>query len=113
MVTLTNVGSAYDTVAAARGLGIELVDFTGVSQIVFAVLVNKIGTGTQSWQLWNVTDGTEIAVLIDSGAAGDMKELRNTFNVNLVGVKMVRVRAKSSNAADDPVFYGASILMTP
>jgi hypothetical protein len=30
--------------------------------------------------------------------------------VELSGVKTVRVRAKSTNGADDPIFYGASVL---
>lgn len=110
MVTLTNVGANYDTTAASRGLGIQDIDFTGIAQVVFRVRVNKIGTGTQSWQLWNETDGAEIARIDDAAAAGDNKNLVTTVVVALIGVKTVRVRAKSTVAGDDPVFYGASVL---
>lgn len=109
MVTLTNVGSAYDSIAASKGLGLFRVNFTGLTQLVLDVFVNKIGTGTQSWQLWNVTDGTQIGVIDDAGPAGD-KVLNATFNVSLTGEKLVRLRAKSTVAADDPVFYDYSVL---
>lgn len=110
MVTLTNVGSAYDTTAASRGLGIQDIEFTGVTQIIFRVRVNKIGTGTQSWQLWNETDNAEVARIDDTSAAGDNKNLVTTVNVSLTGIKTLRVRAKSTVSTDDPVFYGASVL---
>lgn len=110
MVTLTNVGANYDAIAASKGLGIQDIDFTGVTSVVFRVFVNKIGTGTQSWQLWNVTDGAEICVVSDAGASGD-KYLSVQQNVSLVGIKTVRVRARSTVGADDPVFYAASILL--
>lgn len=113
MITLTNVGSSYDAIAASRGLGIQDVDFTGIAQVVFRVRVNKVGTGTQSWQLWNDTDGTEIARIDDAGAAGDNKSLVVIANVSLIGIKTVRVRAKSTVSNDDPVFYGASVLTVP
>lgn len=110
MITLTNVGSSYDAIAASRGLGIQDIDFTGIGQVIFRVRVNKVGTGTQSWQLWNDTDGAEIARIDDSAAAGDNKSLVTTVNVSLTGVKTCRVRAKSTLSTDDPVFYGASVL---
>lgn len=106
--TLTNVGASYDAIQASRGLGIALIDFTGVEAIEFRVGCNKIGTGTQSWQLWNQTDGQEIGVIDDAGAAGD-KVLTATFENIPTGVKLCRVRCKSSVAADDPVYGGAAI----
>ena len=110
MITLTNVGSSYDAIAASRGLGIQDINFTGIAQVVFRVRVNKVGSGTQSWQLWNETDGAEIARIDDATGAGDNKSLFTTVNVSLTGIKTVRVRAKSTVAGDDPVFYGASVL---
>jgi hypothetical protein len=89
-----------------------LIDFVGVEQIEFRVGANKVGSGTQSWQLWNVTDGAEIGVIDDAGGTGD-KILSATFSGASVpsGVKLVRVRAKSTVAADDPVYYGSAVLL--
>lgn len=109
MVTLTNVGASYDAIAASKGLGIQEIDFTGVTSVIFTVFVNKVGTGTQSWQLWNVTDASEIGVVADAGAAGD-KYLSVQQGVSLTGVKRVRIRAKSTVSTDDPVFYGGSVV---
>lgn len=109
MIALTNVGASYDAIAASRGLGFADIDFTNVAQVVFRVRYNKVGTGTLSWQLWNDTDGAEIARIDDSTAAGDNKNQSVTANVALSGVKSVRVRAKSTTSADDPVFYGSSV----
>jgi len=114
--TLTNVGAAYDTtttVFASQGLGLVRVQTAGITGAEFTVRVNKIGTGTQSWQLWNETDSSEIAVVDDAGAAG-VKML--TVSVSLpgpltAGLKTLRVRAKSTTAADDPLYLGASLLI--
>ncbi len=111
MITLTNVGSTYDAISAAKGLGLGLVDFTGVTSVTFAVFVNKVGTGTQSWQLWNVTDSTQVGVIDDVGASGE-KTLQSVFSVALTGIKLLRVRVKSTVAGDDPIFYGGAILVS-
>ncbi len=109
---LTNVGAAYDTVANAKGLGIALVDMTGIDTIEFRVFYNKIGTGTLSWQLWNQTDGAQVGVITDAAAAGDNKlGSAQITGLALSGLKVLRVRAQSTNAADDPVFYGAALLL--
>jgi len=112
--TLTNIGTTYDNTPISRGLGVALVEIGGISAITFGVRVNKVGNGTQSWQLWNETNGAEVAVIDDAAAAGDNKLLSTaaTFDPPLSpGVKILRVRAKSTTAADDPVYYGGSLLM--
>lgn len=109
---LSNVGGAYDTTSNSRGLGIGVVDFTGAISIDFRVFVQKVGTGTQDWQLYNETDGLEIGVLSDAGGAAE-RVLTGTFTTGLpTGVKQVRVRARSSNATDDPVYLGAAMLVS-
>ena len=111
-VTLTNLASAYDGINAARGLGVVRVDFTNVTRVDFWVDVNKIGTGTQSWQLWNVTDGSELAVIDDAGATGN-KTLSVAVTSGLpTGEKTLRVRAKSTVSTDDPLYYGAYIKLS-
>jgi hypothetical protein len=111
MVTLTNVGTSYDAIAASKGLGICLIDFTGKTSLTLAVYRNRIGTGTLSWQVWNVTNAAEIAVITDSGATGDLL-VQQTFAISLTGVKMVRIRCKSTVAGDDPVYYDGTILVS-
>jgi hypothetical protein len=112
-LVLTNVGAAYDAIAPARGLGMTEVDFTGCTRLDFTVRVNKVGTGTQSWQLWSETDSAQLAVIDDAAAAGDNKVLTVAVTSNLpTGVKRVRVRAKSTTAADDPVFYGSCLRLS-
>ena len=108
-LVLTNVGTSYDTIAPAKGLGIALVDFSQTNTIYFQVFVNKIGTGTQSWQLYNVTDAAEIGVINDAGTTGD-KVLSATITTGIPsGEKLVRIRAKSTTAGDDPVYYSGTI----
>lgn len=102
VVTLTNVGSTPQVIGAARA------DFTNITQVELTVRANKIGTGTQSWQLWNETDGVQVAVIADSGAAGE-KTLTTTVNIaaqNWTGMKLLFLRASSSVAADDPIYRG-------
>ena len=117
MITLTNVGTAYDAIPAARGLGIGRRDFRGFDRLTFDVLHNKVGTGVVTYQLFNVTDnaplldalGVEVSVS-DALVAGE-RLLSATFVVNRADVKLLRVRAKSTVAGDDPVYLGGSVLL--
>lgn len=109
--TLTNIGASYDTINAAKGLGFVGIQTAGIVELTFAVKVNKIGTGTQSWQLWNETDSAEVGVIDDAGSTGD-KTLSTTITPGspmAAGFKVLRVRAKSTVAADDPLYYGAAL----
>lgn len=109
LAVLTNVGASYDAVNASRGLGFVETDWTGVTQIIFTVKVNKVGTGTQSWQLWNETNAAQIGVIDDAGAAGN-KTLTTTLTAGLpTGVKVLRIRCKSTVSTDDPLYYGANL----
>jgi hypothetical protein len=112
-VTLTNVGNAYVSNYAARGLGVVRLECAGISAFEFGVSVNKIGSGTQSWQLWDETNSLEVAVIDDDGAAGN-KQLATTqtFGSPLAaGIRTLRVRVKSTTAQDDPIYYGASLIV--
>jgi hypothetical protein len=108
-LTITNIGTTYDAVALSQGLGSAIIQSAGITQIIFGVRVNKVGTGTQSWQLWNETDAVEVGVIDDAGATG-VKNLSTTINSAPLsaGIKTIRIRAKSTTAADDPVYMGAS-----
>lgn len=109
-VQLTNVGNTYDSTSQSKGLGVVQVQTAGITQFQFGVFVNKVGSGTQSWQLWNHTTQAEVAVLDDAGATGD-KVLSVTQDVGPLSANLhvVRVRVKSTTAQDDPIFYGASL----
>lgn len=110
-ITLTNVGTTYDGTATALGLGSVLVQTAGITHLDLMVRVNKVGSGTQSWQLWNDSDGAEIMVIDDAGAAG-VKNLQGSrdFPTPLpVGLKLGRIRAKSTVGADDPIYLGAAL----
>lgn len=110
-VALTNIGATYDAIAASQGLGSAIIQTVGITNIIFGVRVNKVGSGTQSWQLWNDTDSTEIAVIDDTGAAGVKNlSISKDFSSPLTaGIKIIRIRAKSTTAQDDPVYMGASV----
>jgi hypothetical protein len=111
-VTLTNVGAAYDTTPASKGLGVCRIETFGVSGFEFGVFVNKVGSGTQSWQLWDQTNSAQLAVIDDAGASGE-KTLAVSQAVSPLpaSLRTLRVRVKSTTAADDPVFYGASLAL--
>lgn len=112
-VQLSNVGTSYDAISASQGLPMFRIQTAGINQFEFTVRVNKVGSGTQSWQLWNETDGTEITVIDDAGASG-VKTLSTTHTFGLplgAGFKTIRVRAKSTTGADDPIYLGGALLI--
>ena len=108
MVTCTNCGTAATWYA---GLPAGRLDFTGAVSLTFWLRVNKVGTGTQTWTLRNVTDNTILATVSDAGAVG-WKELETSVVVNLAGVKKVRVEIHSTSASDDPVFGGWDVVLS-
>jgi hypothetical protein len=112
-VALTNVGASYDAIAQSKGLGWCRLQLAGITGIEFRVRHNKVGTGTITYQLWNETDGSEVTLVDDAGAAGERElSVTRTFDPALsAGVKAMRVRAKSTVSTDDPVYYGASVLI--
>jgi len=112
LAVLTNVGTTFDAVNASRGLGMVLVDTNGLTAIEWHLQVNKIGSGTQNWQLWNDTAGSEIALIQDTGGSGN-KTLTTTVTSGLpTGIVRLRVRARSTVSTDDPVYYGSTLLLT-
>lgn len=114
LVTLTNIGNTYDAIPASQGLPFVRIQTAGITRFEFTVRSNKVGSGTQSWQLWNDTDGVEVTVINDAGATGvkSMNVVHNFPAPLAAGFKTIRVRAKSTTAADDPVFLGASLLIS-
>ena len=112
-VTLTNVGATYDAIGAAKGLGFVAVDVQAITRLEIRIRYNKVGTGTLTWQLWNETDAQELGT-VDDTVAGDNK----TASIIVTpasplsgGVKLLRVRVKSTVATDDPIYYGACLFL--
>jgi hypothetical protein len=111
-LALTNVGAAYDATAASKGLGHVRVETAGVNAVEFLVRYDKVGTGTLTFQLWNETTGLEVGALNDAAASANGKVLSSvlTFAPPLgPGIADLRVRCKSTVAADDPNYYGSSL----
>ncbi len=111
-VSMTNVGTTYDSIAASKGLGYARVEGSGISGVEFTVRYNKIGTGTLSWQLFDDTNSVEVGVIDDAAAAADNRQ--GTIEITpgsplAAGLHTLRVRCKSTVAADDPVYYGAAL----
>lgn len=117
MVTLTNVGASYDTIPASRGLGIGRRDFRGFDRLTFDIYHQKVGTGTISYRLFNVTDNTPLLdaggseIRLDDANAASTRVLSADFVVNRNDIKLLRVQAKSTVSGDDPVYLGASVLL--
>jgi hypothetical protein len=109
---LTNVGAAYDATGPSKGLGFARLDAAGVSGVEFSVYYSKVGTGVLSWQLWDDTGAVEVARIDEAAGepAGDkLKTATRSFVPLPPGSRALRVRVKSTVAADDPVYYGASV----
>jgi hypothetical protein len=111
---LTNVGSSYDAIAPAKGLGFVALDVTGITQATVRIRYNKVGSGTLTWQLWNETNSVELGTLDDAAAAGDNKQgdiVVTPASPLSGGTKLLRLRVKSTTATDDPVYYGSCLFV--
>ena len=112
-VTLTNVGTTYDTTGASKGLGFTAVNVDGITQVTLRVRYNKIGTGVLRWQLFNETNAQELG-FADDGVSGDNKTIDIVVTPGSPlsgGIKLLRPRVQSTVATDDPVYYGSCLLV--
>jgi hypothetical protein len=120
-VTLTNVGAAYDTNVDSQSLPFLYLQCAGITRVDIELRVRKVGTGTQDWQLFDDTSGVAAigpgalttGSLSDTNGAGDHTLVASrTFAAPLTpGVRKMRLRARSSVPADDPVFLAAALLL--
>jgi len=109
VTTLTNIGTNPVVI------GIAEADFTNVRRVKLTVRVNKIGTGTQTWQLWNETNSAALATIADAGGTGDKTLATAEIDISgsgLSGMKLLFLRAFSSVGADDPVFRGGCAVLS-
>lgn len=108
----TNIGAAFvDIYTETNSQGKALrVDFTGKTQYAAGVWWDKIGTGTQNVRCVDVDNVANVLfdIVVVSG--------RNTTGPTALpgfatGIKYLKLQAKSTTAADDPVFRNANVLL--
>lgn len=120
-VTLTNVGTAYDTTLDSQSLPFIWLQVAGITRVDMEVRHRKVGTGSQDYQLFNDTDAIEAigpstitsGSFTDTNGAGDrtLTGRRDFASPLAPGVKRLRLRARSSVPADDPIFLNAALLV--
>ncbi len=112
---LTNVGLTYDGTHASGGGGHVQVEYGGINAFAWKVGLNRnAATGTIFCQLWNDTEGVQVAEVSDTAGAGNkfLPESVQTFTPVLApGIRSLRVRIRSTVAADDPAYLGSSLLI--
>jgi hypothetical protein len=110
--TLSNVGSTYDANATSQRLPHTVVFTDRIVEVALDIRVIKVGSGVQSWQLWDDDIGAEVAVIDDNTAAGATPRVGRVVvpYVPVPGaIRRWRLRAKSTIAADDPIFLSAVV----
>lgn len=103
--SLANVGTTFKVIAVLR------LQTAGIVGFEFGCFVSKVGTGVQSWQLWDQTNSQQVAVFDDAGAAGDhvLGPITQAVTSMPVGVRTLALRVRSTVANDDPIHYGSSL----
>lgn len=113
VITKTNIGTAYVNIPPGANGERIVVDFTGCTQYRIRLHANLIGLG--QWGARVVRDG-DSEVLHDApnlGAAGereldsDWQDLPAAFLGQ--GLTALRAQAKSTTAADDPIFRSMAL----
>jgi hypothetical protein len=111
-LTLTNIGTAYDSIPATKSLGYVRLETFGITELEINLRYNQQSAGQIDFQLWNETDAVSIGVSSTTGV-GDNKNPIGTFTPATspmpAGLKILRVRCKSAVAADDAFYYGGNI----
>jgi hypothetical protein len=104
--TKTNIGSSFINVYTGNAGEGQLVDFFGMKEYRLVVSVNKVGTGTQDAGIMDVTNAANVVSVADAGAAGEhtLDSGWIALAAWMTGQVIVKPVAKSSVAADDPVY---------
>lgn len=111
-ITKTNIGTAFVNIynqTNADGKSVSI-DTNGKTEARLSVNWNKIGAGTQTVQVIDVVGSV---VLISMNVVSGYNETALTaIPASLLNtVKRYNLRAKSTTAADDPIFEGAAIYL--
>jgi hypothetical protein len=112
-VTKTNIGTSYVNVPVGLNGERTLVDFTGCTQFRLILNMNAVGSG--AWGARVVRDSDNAVLFENANITGagekeldtDWQDLPAAAN----GPTLVRLQAKSTTAADDPVFRRCLMLV--
>lgn len=110
-ITKTNIGTAYVNISPRTNGERLLVDFTGCTQYRLKACANFVGTGPFGLRVIRDSDS---AVLHESATIALTGEREvdtdwQTLPAAASGLIYVRVQAKSTVGADDPVFGGIQL----
>lgn len=107
-ITKTNLPTTNTNVYIGNSGEGQLINFAGMSQYRFVYHVNKVGTGTQTASLVDVTNAANLIEVADADAAGEHTKDSGWTNLPAwaVGEKIVKPMARSTVATDDPIYRG-------
>lgn len=110
-ITKTNIGTAMadvynQTNAAGKKL---LIDTNAKTDCRLSVNWNKVGTGTQTVEVVDDANNVLLSITVVSGFNDSTSVAIPAAFQNVVTA--VRLRAKSTTGADDPVFEGAALYL--
>lgn len=107
-ITKTNIGTAYVNIPPGLNGERIVVDFTGCTQFRFLMNANLIGTGQWGARCIRDSDSEVLIEQANLGAAGERELDSDWQNLPAAflgqGLMFLRVQAKSTTAADDPLF---------
>lgn len=110
-ITKTNIGTAYVNISPRLNGERTLIDFTGCTQYRLIARANLVGLGQFGLRVIRDSDSAVLHENANLGAAGE-RELDTdwqTLPAQAAGLIFVRVQAKSTTTADDPVFGGITL----
>lgn len=110
-ITKTNIGTAYVNISPRLNGERVLIDFTGCTEYRLIARANLVGTGPIGMRVIRDSDNAVLHENTNLGATGE-RELDTNWQplpVQAAGLIFVRVQAKSTTAADDPVFGGITL----
>ena len=114
-VTKTNIGTAYVDIYNAVAIGRpQFVDFAGMATFDAELIWDKVGTGTQAFRVVDADDVAnvlfELANVVDgqNDAGGP-----TVLPAWATGKKRLKPQAKSTVAADDPIFFQCVVRLKP
>lgn len=111
-ITKTNIGTSFVNVYTqtnSDGKSVQI-DTNGKTEVKLYVLWNKVGSGTQTVQVLEV--GTANVLISMNVVSGQNVSALTAIPAGLANaVKFYVLQAKSTTAADDPIFEGARIYL--